>query len=198
MTLPIAKLAGVLLAAGASTRLGRPKQLIEWRGQTLISRAVANLVSICGAGVTVVTGAHADEVESDIANCKVKLVRNPDWQSGMASSLRAGVNAAAGNTADALLVMLCDQPMVTLDDLVRLTDAWQNQPNCPVAAGYGAIFGVPAIIPAALLPELSALKDDSGARAFLRNRDDVQVVDISTALLDIDTVDDLLQLQEAE
>ncbi len=198
MSLPIAKLAGVLLAAGASTRLGRPKQLIEWRGQTLISRAVANLVSMCGARVTVVTGAHAVEVESDLADRKVIFVHNPDWQSGMASSLRVGVNAAADSPADALLVMLCDQPLITLDDLVRLADVWQNQPNCPVAAGYGAICGVPAIIPAALLPELSALQDDSGARAFLRNRDDVQVVDISTALLDIDTVEDLLQLQEAE
>ncbi len=198
MSLPIAKLAGVLLAAGASTRLGRPKQLIEWRGQTLISRAVANLVSMCGVRVTVVTGAHADEVESDLADRKVIFVHNPDWQSGMASSLRVGVNAAAGSPADALLVMLCDQPLITLDDLVRLADVWQNQPNCPVAAGYGAICGVPAIIPAALLPELSALQDDSGARAFLRNRDDVQIVDLSTALLDIDTVEDLLQLQAAE
>ncbi len=81
MPLADAKLAGVILAAGGSSRLGQPKQLLSWQGETLVRRAVQASLSLCGAGVTVVTGAFADDVVQALHDCPVSFVNNPDWQS---------------------------------------------------------------------------------------------------------------------
>ena len=89
----VSDLAGVLLAAGASVRLGRPKQLVEFDGSPLVRHAAAKAVNVCGSGLVVVTGAHHQEVVAALDSLPVRAVYNPSWREGIGSSLRQGVTA---------------------------------------------------------------------------------------------------------
>lgn len=187
-------LAGLLLAAGGSSRLGRPKQLYVWRAQTLVERAADVLLSVCGGGVTVVTGAESAAVEQVLGQRPLNLVENRNWQTGLAGSLASGVASLTETDVDGVLVMLCDQPLITSADLVRLADVWKNHPASPAAARYSGVVGVPAIIPLSLLLSSEMGEADGGARGLLRQRDDVRAVDMPNAALDIDTPEDLQNL----
>jgi molybdenum cofactor cytidylyltransferase len=193
MITPYKNLAGLLLAAGGSSRLGQPKQLYVWQGQTLVERAADVLLSLCGGGVTVVTGAESAAVERVLGQRQLNIVENQDWQSGMAGSLASGI-AAAETDADGVLVMLCDQPQVTAADLARLAEVWKKHPASPVAASYSGVIGVPAIIPLNLLLIADLSEADGGARGLLRHREDVRAMDMPNAALDIDTPADLQNL----
>lgn len=194
MNTPYENLAGLLLAAGGSSRLGQPKQLCVWQGQTLVERAADVLLPLCGGGVTVVTGAESAAVERVLGQRRLNIVENRGWQSGMAGSLASGVASAAEAGADGVLVMLCDQPLITFDDLARLADAWKNHPVSPAAASYSGVIGVPAIIPLNLLLIADLSEAEGGARGLLRHREDVRAVDMPNAALDIDTPTDLQTL----
>jgi molybdenum cofactor cytidylyltransferase len=191
------KLAAVVLAAGSSARLGRPKQLVDWRGKALVRHAAELALACSSAGVTVVTGAEARNVATALEGLPLSLVFNSAWEAGMGSSLATGLSSLSDAAdIDALLVMLCDQPRLTRADIVRLLETWQIKPDKPAAAGYNNVVGVPAIIPFSLLHELAELPADSGAGGWLRGRSDVSVIDMPNAALDIDTVEDLQKLLE--
>lgn len=179
----------VLLAAGASARLGRPKQLVEWRGETLVHRAAR---TACEAGlgpVRVVTGASADAVARAVADLPVSPVHKPEAAEGLASSIRAGLE---GLDSDVLL-LTCDQPLLTAEHLRALARVRQVTGAPLVASGYDGIVGVPALFSAPLLPELRALRGDQGARSVLRGHP-VRAVPLAEGGLDIDTEADLREL----
>ena len=158
----------VVLAAGNSSRLGRPKQALLVDGETLLDRAVR--IAREAAGEVIV----------------VDRTSNPDAGEGIASSIRVGV-AAAG--ADArILFTLCDQPRVTAEHLRALIAV-----DAPiVATGYAGIAGVPAIFAPRFVPELLALRGDRGARAIIeRHRDEVHVIAFEDAAFDIDLPGDI-------
>jgi CTP:molybdopterin cytidylyltransferase MocA len=194
MNTPYENLTGLLLAAGGSRRLGQPKQLCIWQGQTLVERAADILLSVCGGGVTVVTGAESAAVARALGERRVNIVENLDWQSGMAGSLASGIASAAETGADGVLIMLCDQPLLTSDDVARLADFWTNHPVSPAASSYSGVVGVPAIIPLNLLLNSDMSETDGGARGLLRHREDVRVLDMPNAAVDIDTPADLQNL----
>jgi len=198
MTNPTSKrLAAVVLAAGSSVRLGRPKQLVDWRGKALVRHAAELAMECSSAGVTVVTGAETEQVAAALQGLHLSLAYNRDWETGMGSSLTAGIRSLSDSAGiDGLLVMLCDQPRLTYADIVPLLEVWKIHPDKPSAAGYNNIVGVPAIIPFGLLNELAELPADSGAGGWLRSRSDIRVVDMPNAGLDIDTVEDLQKLLE--
>lgn len=196
--LPHPELAGILLAAGASSRLGEPKQLVRWRGQTLVEHSAALLCELCGAGVYVVTGAGHEQVAAALDNPGVEIVANPDWAEGMATSLRCGIDAAAGSRSKASLIMLCDQPLITSDDLHKLLDSWLCRPEVPVASLYSGISGVPAIIPAGILNGFRPVRPDQGAGMLLRESNNVQTVPVPNAAVDLDTQEDLQKLLKKE
>jgi len=187
-------LAGVILAAGRSERLGRPKQLLEYKGQTLVQHAVAQALPVCGAGVVLVTGAYGDEVADALHQQDVQLVHNPDWQTGMAGTLRAGVGALEGIPCEAALLLVCDQPRVTTAHLAALAALWQNAPSRAAAAAHAGQPGVPAIVPRSWFSQLMQLQGEEGARALLRESADTQLMELPEAAIDIDTPDDLKQL----
>ncbi|HEV2700880.1 MAG TPA: nucleotidyltransferase family protein [Steroidobacteraceae bacterium] len=184
----------IVLAAGASTRFGSPKQLVRLKGRPLLHLAVSRAVEVAGQSVTVVLGANAAELAPLLRHTPATVVINRDWAEGMGSSVRTGV-ARVPAAADAALLMLADQPAVTAEDLRRLVGTWRRQPRCMVAAHYAGTSGVPAIFPREDFPALCALRGDAGARALLKGGGERLVrVPLPSAAIDIDTPEDLLKL----
>jgi molybdenum cofactor cytidylyltransferase len=187
----------VVLAAGASTRFGSPKQLVRLNGRPLLHLAVSRAVEVAGQAVTVVLGANAAVLAPLLRHTPAAVIVNRDWAEGMGSSVRAGVSRVPA-TADAVLLMLADQPAVTAEDLRRLVGTWRRQPQSIVAAHYDGIAGVPAIFPREDFRALTGLRGDTGARALLkRGGGRVVRVPLQAAAIDIDTPEDLLNLQNS-
>jgi molybdenum cofactor cytidylyltransferase len=185
----------IVLAAGASTRFGSPKQLVRMDGRPLLHAVVTRAVEVAGHSVTVVLGAHAGDLSALLRHTPASTVVNRDWQEGIASSIRAGMSQLPG-AADGVLLMLADQPSVTADDLRRLAGAWRRQPDTIVAAQYSGITGVPAIFPRWALRDLAELRGDRGAQILLqRYIDRVSRLRMVSAALDIDRPEDLLGLE---
>jgi CTP:molybdopterin cytidylyltransferase MocA len=179
--------AGLLLAAGEGRRLGRPKALVEVDGQRLVDRGVATLAAGGCAPVVVVLGAAVGEVPG------ARVVENPDWATGMGSSLRAGLAALPG-TVDAVVVALVDQPGVRPDAVARLRAAYATGAEAAVAT-YAGRPRNPVLLTRAVWDEAAALATgDTGARAWLRaHHDRVRPVpcDDVASPDDIDTAQDL-------
>ncbi len=188
----------IVLAAGASSRFGSPKQLVRIQGRPLLHRAVANALELAGHAVIVVLGAHAADLSPLLRHAPASIVVNRGWAEGIASSIRAGVQMLPAS-CDGVLLTLADQAAVTVDDLRRLAAAWRREPRQIVAARYDATLGVPAIFPRADFPSLASLRGDRGARDILRrSRDRVIGVEIANAALDIDTPEDLLRVSDTD
>lgn len=186
----------LVLAAGASRRLGQPKQLVKLAGRPALHGVVANAVALAGNAVTVVIGAHASELTRLLAHSSASVVVNRQWEEGMAASIRRGL-AALPSTCDAVLILLGDQVAVTADDLKRLAGAWKEQDNVIAAAAYDRHVGVPAIFPRMCFSELAELRGDQGARKVIeRNSYRLVRVPMSNAAIDLDTPEDLAALTE--
>ena len=192
---PESSLYALILAAGASRRFGSPKQLVRIDGRPMLHAAVSRAVEVVGHSVSVVLGAHAGELAPLLSHSPASIVINRDWEQGMSSSIRAGIARIPGSV-DGLLIMLCDQPSVTGEDLRRLVATWRRQPDYAAAAQFGATTGAPAIFPRWLFRELAELRGDRGAGTLLqRHADRVVRVLIAAAALDVDTPEDLLLLE---
>lgn len=173
----------VVLAAGSSSRLGRPKQLLRYQGVTLVGRAVQSAVASGADEVVVVLGAHADLVRSALEP-STTWVLNENWAEGMGSSIRCGI-AALSDPAEAVVIMLCDQPLITGAHLRALADLVLN--GSPIAASsYAGVLGVPAAFSHDLFPRLMELEGDQGARDLIRNAPDVAHVEFEGAEWDVD------------
>jgi CTP:molybdopterin cytidylyltransferase MocA len=183
--------AAVILAAGASTRLGEPKQLITIHGETLLARTI-RIAQESGADyVFVVLGANADALRPQAHTATI--VENPLWQQGMAISVRAGVTAA--NAYDAILLLTCDQPAVTSFHLAQLLAASEEGKRI-AASTYANRTGVPAIFPQRYFSELAALEGDNGARHLLQiYKQDVVEVPLENGELDLDTPESLEEIR---
>jgi molybdenum cofactor cytidylyltransferase len=186
----------LVLAAGASTRLGQPKQLVKLAGRPALHIVVSNAVAVAGHAVTVVVGAQAREMTHLLAHSPASVIVNRHWEEGMGSSLRFGV-ASLPPTCQAVMVLLGDQVAVTADDLKRLVSAWKGEESMIAASVYDQRVGVPAIFPRVCFSELSELRGDQGARKILeRNSYRLVRVPMSNASIDLDTPEDLAALTE--
>jgi molybdenum cofactor cytidylyltransferase len=181
----------VVLAAGASRRLARSKQLLLIDGEPLVRRATRAALATDPAQAVVVVGADANAVFAAIADLAVERVECDDWAQGMGASLRAGTRALHDGL-EGLLVVLCDQPSLTAAHLQRLVLAWRLAPAKAVASRYAQTSGVPAILPRTWFADLLLLDSDQGARDLLRHRAD-EVVGIAAPELarDIDHPGDI-------
>lgn len=185
----------VVLAAGASTRLGQPKQQIQLGGQSLLQQAVSNAVAANETGtVSVVLGAQAAQLAPALRTMRATIVINRQWEEGIAASIRAGIEPLSGGMAGVLIV-LADQYAVTVHDLKRLIHAWSGQ-EMIAASLYQGRLGVPAIFPHWCFSELLTLRGDQGARALIqRHASRVISVPMANAVLDLDTPEDLARLR---
>lgn len=177
----------VVLAAGRSSRLGQPKQLVRIDGQSLVRRT-AGLALVAGfAPVVVVCGSSGERVRAELAGLDVVIVDNPGWAEGVASSIRAGIGALPA-ACPAVLLSACDQPALGLELLRGLRAAHAANPRVPVACEYQGTRGIPALLPRALFSELLALEGDRGARAVLgKHAATVVTVSFPGGELDLDT-----------
>jgi molybdenum cofactor cytidylyltransferase len=186
----------ILLAAGASTRMGEPKQLLSFQGQPLVVRAACAALESAAWPVIVVLGAHAEKVRPLLAPLPVLLVDNAAWAEGMASSLRAGLTALMrfSLSLDGALIGLCDQPYFSPSVIAQLRAAW-CAPDGIAAARYAERTAVPALFSRCYFPELLALTGAEGARRVLvQHAACVTAVDLPELAFDIDTPADYQQL----
>jgi molybdenum cofactor cytidylyltransferase len=185
----------IVLAAGASTRFGSPKQLVRIAGRPLLHAAVTRAAEIAGNALLVVLGSGAAELAPLLKHSAGTIVINQEWREGLASSVRAAIAKLPGTCAGALL-MPADQPAVSVEDLKRLAGAWRRQPLHIAASVHEGGLGLPAIWPRSLFPELLRLRGDAGLRLLLRRHAERVVrVAMPSAAIDIDTPEDLLAVE---
>jgi molybdenum cofactor cytidylyltransferase len=193
------KIGAVILAAGGSSRFGQPKQLLPFRGKTLIRTIID---AACEAGcspVVVVIGSNGETIHPEVAHANALEVRNTHWQRGIGSSIRSGVQALTDHAPDvqAILLLVCDQPAVRAPFIERLIATREATKKDIVASSYADTAGVPAIFNRSLFKELLAIGDESGAKSIiLQNPGRVAQFAFPEGAIDIDTWEDWEELNE--
>jgi molybdenum cofactor cytidylyltransferase len=185
---------GILLAAGSSTRFGTDKQSTLIGGIPMLTRAASTVLSAGFDLPIVVLGAHAAKHSPLLYGLPVRVVRNPDAEAGMASSLLAGLEAAG--ECEAVCITVCDQPAMTARHLRMLVSAWRKMHASIIASDYGSgVHGVPTVFGAKHFAELRELRGDHGAGPLLaRHTESVEFIPLPGGDIDIDTPADLTKL----
>jgi molybdenum cofactor cytidylyltransferase len=193
--------AAIVLAAGASTRLGQPKQLIPIEGETLLHRTARLAIEAQCSPVYVVLGFEADKMSPELAGLTVETVLHPDWQQGMGSSLRAGMQALLRTQPHphAVLLLVCDQPRLSLQHIrALLKQHTMDAPDGKVAitaSYYAQRNGVPAVFSACLFSDLLAISGDRGARDLIGARAaQVRGIPWPIGELDLDRPEDITRI----
>lgn len=194
-----AAVAAVVLAAGASTRLGSPKQLIEIEGESLLRRTVRLAVEAGCAPVFAVLGYEAERMRGELNDLDATSVVNRGWAEGMGSSLRCGMEAVCALEPQpaGVLLLVCDQPKLTTEHLRAVIAGLEGQEARIAASQYGGRVGVPAAFGRAFFAELLDVQGDRGAREVLRRHAEVvRAISWPDGELDVDLPEDLTGLEE--
>jgi molybdenum cofactor cytidylyltransferase len=187
----------IVLAAGGSTRMGSPKQLLPFGKSTLLRQAAETAVATGFAPVVVVLGAEAEACAEKITGLPVTTVVNPGWSEGMGTSLRIGMQELEklAPNATGVLIMLHDQPRISPGILQKLAGSWDGEPHSIAAAFYGGAAGVPAVFGRDYFSELSRLDGPGGAKSVLRRHSAaVTLLELPEAMDDIDSPEDYRRL----
>jgi molybdenum cofactor cytidylyltransferase len=183
------KVAGLILAAGHSSRLGTSKQLLRFDQQhNLLQHTEQLLYPLCDA-LWVVLGHQHEQMVTQLQHA-IPII-NENWQRGMGHSLKTGCQLVA-DSADAILIALCDQPLITQSHYQALISTARNNPACIISSHYQNRPGVPALFPAALLPAIMQIDDAQGARTVIEGHPQQHItLPCPQAVIDIDTPEDL-------
>ena len=187
---------GLILAAGGSSRLGRPKQLVNAHGRFLLEKAIENALESGLEDVYVVLGASFEQVKASVKHLPVSIIRNEQWQEGIGSSISCGIRTIQreGNY-DAVLIMLCDQLHITAHHLQALIVAFQHKKASIIATTYGNQIGVPALFDHQYFAHLQKLSGDIGAKKILHQyHESLHPIPFERAIIDVDTPEDLEKL----
>ncbi len=187
----------IILSAGESSRMGKPKQSLKFKGKTFLQLAAQTASNSVCSSIVAVLGANAEVLQNDLSGFDLEIVYNKDWKIGMSSSIKAGLNKLLeidGNLK-AVVIMVCDQPFVTtkiIDDLVKkylITKA------LIVASRYAETLGVPALFDQKLFDELLNLDEKSGAKSLIKKLESQTAsIDFPAGKFDIDTPEDYAEL----
>ena len=193
------KVSILILAAGNSSRLGSPKQLVTFMGKTLIESITEVALSI-SEEVLIVLGGNADLILSKLERfeSEISIEFNPNWQQGMGSSISIGVEKLA-EKSDLIIILLSDQPFISKVLLQDMLQTYANYKNPVVACVYNNTLGVPILFNKSVYPELLKLSGDKGAKSFLHlyeNR--ISTVDFPEGIFDIDTIEDVENLKSID
>ena len=182
--------AGVVLAAGGSARLGRPKQLEMLGGERLLSRAIRVAEEAGLSPIVVVLGAAAEEVLAGVDCRQAVVVVNEEWREGIASSIRTGIAYLDREKTRGAILIPCDQPAITGEHLRRLIPESREEVR---ASGYAGQVGIPAFFASARFADLLGLRGDVGAKGLLRTAD---AIELPGGELDVDTPAALQEARE--
>lgn len=188
----------IILAAGASTRMGKPKQLLPYQGRSLLRHITEIAIASKNQPVIVVLGANAEIIKPEICQLPVQIVENLQWASGMGSSIQAGIEAikALGQNVEAVAIALCDQPFVSVQVINQLVEAYRRSDKAIVACEYAGTLGVPALFHHTFFSKLTNLKQGEGAKQIIKKYiNEVTSIPFLQGKIDIDTPDDYKQLQ---
>ncbi|MEL6223856.1 MAG: nucleotidyltransferase family protein [Cyanobacteria bacterium J06627_8] len=184
----------IILAAGASRRMGQPKQLLSYRGQTLLSHVIQCALASSCSSVIIVLGAHSSKIAPTIEQFSIEIIINSDWHQGVSSSIRCGLNYLREKSIGGVIFLTCDQPFISteiIERLIRLYDQ-SNQPI--IASQYGKIVGIPCLFTCSVYPELMQVQGDSGAKSIIKkNRSRIATVEFPRGAIDLDTPADYQQ-----
>lgn len=183
----------VILAAGGSSRMGQPKQLLRYQSRTLIHHVAEIAIASRCRPILVVLGARAEAIRPALHPLDLQVLYNPHWSGGISTSIRTGVQYLQTEYPylEAVLLMLSDQPLVSTTHLNALISCYRAAKNRIVASEYAGVLGVPAIFDHTLFPELTELKGDVGARSIIQ-RDGTRAAGVafSKGAIDVDTPKD--------
>ncbi len=186
----------IILAAGSSSRLGQPKQLLKYQGKTLVRRAIDTAFESKSDTNVLVLGANFELIEKEGQETNVDIIINDDWELGMASGMQKGLNFLENKIApDQVILMLCDQPFVDSELLKSLIKKQAETGRGIISCHYNGTFGVPAMFTRKYFPELNKLKGAEGAKKVIyAHLDDLEKVDFPNGAIDIDTPQDYMKL----
>lgn len=188
----------LILAAGKSSRLGHPKQLISWQDSPLILH-VARIAHSLNAGPVMITAHELFEVINNLVQLPdTRVIRSENAPQGQGASLKDGLHELLNQypSLSGVMVLLCDQPLISVNHLNKLMDLFRLNPDKCITASFNDAIGPPIIFPARLFNQLAGIPDNNGARSLLLNLDELDIVTVPLpeAAMDIDTPDDLLNL----
>ena len=177
--------------------MGTPKQLLLYQGRSFVRHiAEIAIASVCHP-ITIVLGAHAQQIKPEVSQLPVQVVENQQWSQGMSSSLRVGIEAlnAVSQNLDAVIITLCDQPFVSSKILDQIVEAYYLTGKPIIASEYAGTLGVPALFSRTLFSELRDLKHTEGAKKIIiKHSNEVFSVPFPEGSIDIDTPNDYEQL----
>jgi len=183
----------ILLAAGQSARLGKPKQLLNYKGKTLLEHSLQVAIETQLQPIVTVLGSNADLLKKSVAHLSTKVIINDQWIEGMASSIRCGIEELIKitPTISGVIIMVCDQPYVTAKLLTDLVENHEHSSKPIVASSYKNNIGTPALFDKTIFALLLSLKGDSGAKKIMKSNPDwVEPVNFLFGEIDIDTTED--------
>ncbi|WP_379966309.1 NTP transferase domain-containing protein [Epilithonimonas sp. UC225_85] len=192
------KYAVIILSAGNSSRLGQPKQLLQYKGKTLLENIASEALKIPSANTIIVTGAQKSELEKVVANMGIYFCDNNNWQFGMSSSIKRGLEKALEINKETEAVLLCvsDQPFVDGDLLQNLISTFEETKKI-TASFYNETPGTPAVFPKQFFSELSDLDGKEGAKKILKaHQNDLSLIPFEKGAIDIDTIEDYKKLAD--
>jgi molybdenum cofactor cytidylyltransferase len=190
----------VILAAGTSSRLGEPKQLLQYQDKNLLQHTIDAAVNSNAKTVIVVLGANAELISKEIDKTKVHVVGNNEWKEGMASSVRTGLSTLqkGSPSTNAVIFMVCDQPFVSSSLINNLINTHLDTGKPIVTCNYGETIGPPALFHKNLFDKLMELKGDVGARKIIQQHgDQVATILFTKGKIDIDTNEDYEALKNS-
>ncbi|WP_414582519.1 nucleotidyltransferase family protein [Scytonema sp. PCC 10023] len=188
----------IILAAGASTRMGTPKQLLKYKQHSLLRHMVEQAIASVCKPIIVVLGAYAERIRPEIESFNAHIVENLDWSDGMSRSIQVGIEALniVNPNVEAAVLMLCDQPFVSTQIINQLVEVYQTTNQKIVASEYTGIWGVPALFNCHLFPKLTMLSGAAGARQVIKEHiQKVVSIPFPEGAIDLDTLEDYEQFQ---
>ena len=187
----------IILAAGASTRMGTPKQLLPYQGQNLLGHTIEKAVTSLCKPIIVVLGANAQQIHSQINQDSVTVIENPNWHLGMGDSIRSSVLFITNNceNVDAVIITVCDQPFLSTEIINNLVTTYYSTEKSIIACEYADTLGVPVLFSHQIFRELVNLGETGGAKKLIHKYSD-RVFPLSFPLgaVDIDTPQDYQQI----
>ncbi|WP_435261592.1 nucleotidyltransferase family protein [Tenacibaculum sp. nBUS_03] len=184
----------LILAAGSSSRMGKPKQVLPYKHTTLLGWTIEQALNLKTSTVYCILGANFDLIRKEIEKYPIQILHNTNYKNGLSSSIVAGIKYILNKQYDFVTILLADQPKITSTYIHEMYHLSQKEPTKIIASNYGDKTGVPAIFPAKYFYKLTQLLGDKGAKELLKDEEQNLIKTPPFDLLDIDTLDEYKKL----